>query len=171
VQSDPNIFTQGWAPPLESNDATAAVEWLLKFAASHRASDIHLQMESKACRVQLRLDGVLTQIGTLPDEAAKLILGRVKYPAKLKTYVESLPQDGRIATVKQLLIAGANSKIVDDYSFSSLHWAAQNGELEIVRFLVEEVELKSDEDRFNREPAALAKDNGHNIVSEYLINN
>ena len=88
-----------------------------------------------------------------------------------RTALHIAASNGQLATVKQLLLAGANSKIVDDYGFSSLHWAAQNGELEIVRFLVEEVELKSDEDRFNREPAALAKANGHNIVSEYLINN
>ena len=88
-----------------------------------------------------------------------------------RTALHIAAANGQLATVKQLLLAGANSKIVDDYGFSSLHWAAQNGELEIVRFLVEEVELKSDEDRFNREPAALAKANGHNIVSEYLINN
>lgn len=88
-----------------------------------------------------------------------------------RTALHIAAANGQLATVKQLLLAGANSKIVDDYGFSSLHWAAQNGELEIVRFLVEEVELKSDEDRFNREPAALAKANGHKIVSEYLINN
>ena len=73
------------------------MEWLLQFAARHEASDVHLQMEWEGCRVQFRLDGVLTQVGALPLEAAKMILGRVKFLAKLKTYVESLPQDGRIA--------------------------------------------------------------------------
>ena len=135
MQSDPNIFTQGWAPPLESNDATAAVEWLLKFAASHRASDIHLQMESKACRVQLRLDGVLTQIGTLPDEAAKLILGRVKYLAKLKTYVESLPQDGRIA--------GGDVGLASDVRVST--YPAVTGEKLVMRLFYEGDQLAFDQ--------------------------
>ena len=94
---NPNTPSHGWAPPIEEQDATAAVEWLLQFAARHRASDVHLQMEREGSRVQFRLDGVLAQVGALPSEAAKMILGRVKFLAKLKTYVESLPQDGRIA--------------------------------------------------------------------------
>ncbi|MBT7909386.1 MAG: Flp pilus assembly complex ATPase component TadA, partial [Verrucomicrobia bacterium] len=94
---DPKAQAINWAPPLEGQDATAAVEWLLQFATRHQASDVHLHMDRDGCRVQFRLDGVLTNVGTLPIEAAKLVLGRVKYLAKLKTYVESLPQDGRIA--------------------------------------------------------------------------
>ena len=94
---NPNTPSHGWAPPIEEQDATAAVEWLLQFAARHRASDVHLQMEREGSRVQFRLDGVLAHVGALPSEAAKMILGRVKFLAKLKTYVESLPQDGRIA--------------------------------------------------------------------------
>ena len=93
MQIDSKAQALYWAPPLEGQDATAAIEWLLKFATRHQASDVHLHMG----RVQFRLDGVLTNVGTLPAEAAKLVLGRVKYLAKLKTYVESLPQDGRIA--------------------------------------------------------------------------
>ena len=30
MQADYKTFAQGWAPPLEGNDATAAVEWFLK---------------------------------------------------------------------------------------------------------------------------------------------
>jgi type II secretory ATPase GspE/PulE/Tfp pilus assembly ATPase PilB-like protein len=97
MQMDPKVQAINWAPPLDGQDATAAVEWLLQFATRHQASDVHLHMDRDGCRVQFRLDGVLTHVGTLPAEAAKLILGRVKYLAKLKTYVESLPQDGRIA--------------------------------------------------------------------------
>ena len=96
MQMDPKAQAIDWAPPLEGQDATAAVEWLLQFATRHQASDVHLHMDRGGCRVQFRLDGVLTQVGTLPIEAGKLVLGRVKYLAKLKTYVESLPQDGRI---------------------------------------------------------------------------
>ncbi len=135
MQTDSNTFAQGWAPPLEGDDATAAVEWLLKFAARHRASDIHLQMESEACRVQLRLDGVLTQIGTLPDQAAKLILGRVKYLAKLKTYVESLPQDGRIS--------GAEVGLASDVRVST--YPAVTGEKLVMRLFYEGDQLAFDQ--------------------------
>ncbi len=97
MQLDPKAQALDWAPPLAGQDATSAAEWLLQFATRHQASDVHLHMDREGCRVQFRLDGVLTHVGTLPAEAAKLILGRVKCLAKLKTYVESLPQDGRIA--------------------------------------------------------------------------
>ena len=29
----------GWASPLDEQDATGAVEWLLKFASRHKAND------------------------------------------------------------------------------------------------------------------------------------
>ena len=135
MQADYKTFAQGWAPPLEGNDATAAVEWLLKFAARHRASDIHLQIEREACRVQLRLDGVLTQIGALPDEAAKLILGRVKYLAKLKTYVESLPQDGRIT--------GSEVDLSSDVRVST--YPAVTGEKLVMRLFYEGDQLAFDQ--------------------------
>ena len=69
----------GWAPPLDEQDATGAVEWLLQFASRHKASDVHLQLDRETCPVQLRLDGVLVSVGELPGEAAARILGRVKY--------------------------------------------------------------------------------------------
>ena len=49
--------------------------------------------------------------------------------------------------------------------------AAQNGQLEIVHYLVSEIKLKSSEDRFNRDPATLAQANGHQDVSDYLQSN
>lgn len=44
----------------------------------------------------LRLDGVLQTIETIDPELGPLVIGRIKYLAKLKTYEHSLPQDGRI---------------------------------------------------------------------------
>ncbi len=88
-----------------------------------------------------------------------------------RTALHVAAANGQFATVKKLLLAGANPETVDDYGFSALHWAAQNGQLEIVHYLVEEVKIKSGEDRFNRDPAALAKANGHNAVSAYLKSN
>jgi type II secretory ATPase GspE/PulE/Tfp pilus assembly ATPase PilB-like protein len=60
------------------------------------ASDIHIQMRGAAAEVILRLDGVMTPAATLPAGLAERICGRVKFLARLKTYQESLPQDGRI---------------------------------------------------------------------------
>jgi ankyrin repeat protein len=60
---------------------------------------------------------------------------------------------------------------VDDYGFTALHWAAQNGHLEMVRHLVENIKVERMADRLSRTPAALAKSRGHTTVSDYLSAN
>ncbi|MCS7337245.1 MAG: ATPase, T2SS/T4P/T4SS family [Verrucomicrobiae bacterium] len=77
-------------------DAPAILEELIRRAESAGASDIHLQMRDKMAEVAFRLDGVLTPVAALPHELAVRVFGRIKYLARLKTYQESLPQDGRI---------------------------------------------------------------------------
>ena len=88
-----------------------------------------------------------------------------------RTALHVAAANGKLDTVKQFLLAGANPENVDDYGFSALHWAAKNGQLEIVHYLVSEIKLKSSEDRFNRDPATLAQANGHQDVSDYLQSN
>ena len=122
----------GWAPPIDEQDATGAVEWMLKFASRHKASDVHLQLDRETCRVQLRLDGVLVSVGELQGEAAARILGRVKYLAKLKTYVESLPQDGRIS--------GGEVGLASDVRVST--YPAVTGEKLVLRLFYEADQMK-----------------------------
>lgn len=124
----------GWAPPLHGQDATASVQWILGFASDYRASDVHLHMVRDGCEVQFRLDGVLTQVGELPSDAAKLVFGRVKYLAKLKTYVESLPQDGRIC--------GEEVGLASDVRVST--YPTVTGEKLVLRLFYEESQLALD---------------------------
>ncbi len=77
-------------------DAPAILEQLIHRAESAGASDIHLQMRGEVAEVAFRLDGVMTPVTTLPAGIAERVFGRIKYLARLKTYQESLPQDGRI---------------------------------------------------------------------------
>ncbi|MGC3958930.1 MAG: ATPase, T2SS/T4P/T4SS family [Verrucomicrobiota bacterium] len=65
-------------------------------AIKAQASDIHLQMRGGEAEVSFRLDGVLTTITTLTAPLAERVFGRIKFLARLKTYQDSLPQDGRI---------------------------------------------------------------------------
>jgi type II secretory ATPase GspE/PulE/Tfp pilus assembly ATPase PilB-like protein len=76
--------------------APAVLEELVAAAERAGASDIHLQMDGKQAQVAFRLDGVMTPVSTLAEEVAERVFGRIKYLARLKTYQESLPQDGRI---------------------------------------------------------------------------
>jgi type II secretory ATPase GspE/PulE/Tfp pilus assembly ATPase PilB-like protein len=76
--------------------APKILEDLVAQAEQAGASDIHLQMREGAAQVFFRLDGLMTEAPGLPAEVAERVFGRVKFLARLKTYQESLPQDGRI---------------------------------------------------------------------------
>jgi general secretion pathway protein E len=78
------------------NSASDILEQLVARAAQASASDIHLQMTGKSAQVAFRLDGVMTPAMDLPESVAERVFGRIKFLARLKTYQESLPQDGRI---------------------------------------------------------------------------
>jgi type II secretory ATPase GspE/PulE/Tfp pilus assembly ATPase PilB-like protein len=78
-------------------NAPKVLEALVRRAEAARASDIHLHMQSSgAASVAVRVDGVLTPLMELEPDLAERVFGRIKFLARLKTYQESLPQDGRI---------------------------------------------------------------------------
>jgi type II secretory ATPase GspE/PulE/Tfp pilus assembly ATPase PilB-like protein len=77
-------------------DAPEFLRDLIQRAETARASDIHLRRTGPAAEVAFRLDGWLTPVQTLPADLAERVFGRIKYLARLKTYQDSLPQDGRI---------------------------------------------------------------------------
>jgi general secretion pathway protein E len=78
------------------SSASEFLERLVQQAEDVRASDIHLQMLGSAASVSLRMDGVMAPATELPTALADHVFGRIKFLARLKTYQESLPQDGRI---------------------------------------------------------------------------
>lgn len=82
--------------PERENSAPACLRALVQRAAAAGASDIHLQRSANQAVVALRLDGVMQPWTTLEGPMAERVFGRIKYLAHLKTYQESLPQDGRI---------------------------------------------------------------------------
>jgi type II secretory ATPase GspE/PulE/Tfp pilus assembly ATPase PilB-like protein len=89
-KENPNV------PKAGEKSAPETLEELVQRAERASASDIHLQMQGEKARVALRLDGVMTPAEELPAGLAERVVGRIKFLARLKTYQESLPQDGRI---------------------------------------------------------------------------
>ena len=84
-------------PPPAQAEAPAVVAELVRRAEAAGASDIHLQTAAdRSAQVSFRLDGLLAPIVTLPAGLAERVFGRIKYLAKLQTWQDSLPQDGRI---------------------------------------------------------------------------
>jgi type II secretory ATPase GspE/PulE/Tfp pilus assembly ATPase PilB-like protein len=72
------------------------VEDLIHQAERAMASDIHLQMQNGGAVVSFRLDGLMTPATKFSADIAERVFGRIKFLARLKTYQESMPQDGRI---------------------------------------------------------------------------
>jgi len=83
---------------MEPDNASAPrlLEQLVAQAEKAGASDIHLQLKQPEAEIHFRLDGVMTPMVRHPFALAERLVGRVKYLARLKTYQDSLPQDGRI---------------------------------------------------------------------------
>ena len=77
--------------------APKILEQLVHQAEQAGASDIHLQMRGKAAEVSFRLDGIIVPGAELSADVAERVIGRIKFLARLKTYQDSLPQDGRIS--------------------------------------------------------------------------
>jgi general secretion pathway protein E len=89
------ITKNGAAAPAKGS-APALLERLVSDAETAGASDIHLQSIGGLVRVAFRLDGVMTPGEIVPEEISERLFGRIKFLSRLKTYQESLPQDGRI---------------------------------------------------------------------------
>jgi type II secretory ATPase GspE/PulE/Tfp pilus assembly ATPase PilB-like protein len=94
--SDEFVRPESGLPDSPGSSAPRVLEELVRQAQDAGASDIHLQMTGAIARVAFRLDGVMTPTREIGTGVAERLLGRVKYLARLKTYQESLPQDGRI---------------------------------------------------------------------------
>ena len=96
IMSLENIIQTDGAGSKSEISAPEVLENLVRLAERAGASDIHLQMRGKIAEVGFRLDGIITPARELPAEIAERVFGRIKFLARLKTYQESLPQDGRI---------------------------------------------------------------------------
>ncbi len=81
----------------EATDAPIVkiVDGLLREAMKRRASDIHIEPFEKDTRVRLRVDGVLTEIPTIPKTNHNAVLTRLKIMSRLNITENRIPQDGR----------------------------------------------------------------------------
>jgi len=77
--------------------ATRLVDGLLRAADQSGASDLHFQPTSNGLQLKWRVDGVLHEIGSVPDEVASNVVVRLKVLARLLTYQTQVPQEGRIS--------------------------------------------------------------------------
>jgi len=82
----------------ESQGSTSAIlEVIMAGAKTIKASDVHLEPEEKYTRIRFRIDGVLTELGTIPFKTFRLLNSRIKLISALKLNVRSMRQDGRFS--------------------------------------------------------------------------
>ncbi len=96
------LVTLSGMEELEATDkpVVTAVEYLLNYAFSQRASDIHIEPRREQAVVRMRIDGVLHQVYTIPKAVHAPIVSRLKMLARIDIAEKRRPQDGRIKTQK-----------------------------------------------------------------------
>ncbi len=120
------------------------VNRVLAEAIRRRASDIHWEPYEAACRVRLRVDGVLQELLSLPRKAEPALVSRLKIMASLDIAERRLPQDGRIRL--------RHDRRIVDFRISTLPTIF--GEKVVLRILDQEA-LKLDLAQLGFEPWAL----------------
>ncbi|MFB3893736.1 MAG: GspE/PulE family protein [Phycisphaerae bacterium] len=130
----------------EAHDVVALVDDLLGRAARCGASDVHFEPTAGQLLVRFRLDGVLTDIETLPRALGDRIITRLKVLAGLLTYRNDIPQEGRIRTdagdprgdTARLAAAAPPTAVIDQRVsvFPTVH-----GQRAVVRLLYNETSL------------------------------
>lgn len=68
---------------------------IIEQAISLNSSDIHFEPLEHALLVRFRIDGIMSEILTLPQEIAQILVARVKILANLQIDEHRVPQDGR----------------------------------------------------------------------------
>jgi type II secretory ATPase GspE/PulE/Tfp pilus assembly ATPase PilB-like protein len=91
MSSRPNLVFSG------DLDAVQVLDNLVRRAVASAASDIHIEPKRDAIRVRFRIDGVMTNQGTLPIDLAPQITSRVKVLARMDMTERRLPQDGQFS--------------------------------------------------------------------------
>lgn len=62
-----------------------------------KASDIHIEPEQSTLRVRFRIDGILHEVMSLPDDIKENLVSRIKILAEMDIAEKRIPQDGHFA--------------------------------------------------------------------------
>ncbi len=95
VQHSLQIREQNIEKAANAVPVVALVENFLAYAATSRASDVHIETLENEIVVRFRIDGILREIIRIPKEAHLPILARLKLLSNLKIDEHYKPQDGR----------------------------------------------------------------------------
>lgn len=77
-------------------NASELVRIIFGAAVAYKASDIHIEPEDHFVKLRFRIDGVLHDMVHFAKTLQNTIINRLKILAKLKSNMQTMPQDGRI---------------------------------------------------------------------------
>ena len=86
--------------PGNAHTATSWVHHSLNVACEAGASDIHYECYARYCRIRVRIDGRLHNLGHPPLSLGVAISARLKVLAELDIAEKRLPQDGRLSLTR-----------------------------------------------------------------------
>lgn len=94
------LLELGQLDAMEANDSHIVniVDWLLNYAITQRASDIHLEPRRDKGKVRFRIDGVLHTVYELPPPVMTAVTSRLKTLGRMDVAEKRRPQDGRLKT-------------------------------------------------------------------------
>jgi type IV pilus assembly protein PilB len=99
IKKDSELLVNGNEENLEKMAAelpvVRMVDTLIKHAILQNASDIHIEPAEKELMIRYRVDGLLHEAMSLPQNAGPAITARIKVLSNLKLDEKRLPQDGR----------------------------------------------------------------------------
>ena len=88
---DLNAFNAG-----DKQSIIQLVNLLISKAISEKASDIHIEPDENCLRTRFRVDGMLQEVMSLPQNLEAATISRCKVMAELDIAEKRIPQDGRI---------------------------------------------------------------------------
>jgi general secretion pathway protein E len=101
IQNIEQLIKLGKTGSVDADDQhiVSIVDWLMQYAFSERASDIHIEPRRNRGNVRFRIDGVMHQVYEIPANITAAVTSRIKIMGRLDVAEKRKPQDGRIKTL------------------------------------------------------------------------
>ncbi|MET0594340.1 MAG: GspE/PulE family protein, partial [Polyangiaceae bacterium] len=87
----------GPAESLLEGDAVVILDELVRRAVRFGASDIHLEPKRDHVQVRFRIDGSMTEQGTVPPDVGGQMISRIKVLSRMDISERRIPQDGQFS--------------------------------------------------------------------------
>jgi type IV pilus assembly protein PilB len=110
---------------VQDSPISKALSTILEFAATNRASDVHIEPYADSLVIRCRIDGILKEIMKLPKSLEPPLISRIKILSNLKIDEHRIPQDG------EFTIVVANREIDLRIAIAPVIW----GEQVVIRLL------------------------------------